>query len=79
MQMLLTEYDEAQTLELFKAEAREEGFKQGYEEGFKQGENLLGALIMRLIDAGRSDEIPRAVSDPLFKKKLYAEFGLEPA
>ena len=69
--MLLTEYNEAQTLELFKAEAREEGREEG--------ENLLGALIMRLIDAGRSDEISRAVSDPLFKKKLYAEFGLEPA
>ncbi len=31
--MLLTEYDEAETLELFKKEARDEGKAEGKEEG----------------------------------------------
>ncbi len=35
--MLLTEYDEAETMEMFREEGREEGHEQGREEGLEQG------------------------------------------
>ena len=35
--MLLTEYNEAETMELFREEGREEGLEEGRKEGIKEG------------------------------------------
>ena len=35
--MCLTEYDEAETMEMFREEGREEGRKEGHKEGRKEG------------------------------------------
>ena len=66
--MLLTEYNETETMELFKEEGRAEGRQEG--------EDRLGALIARLISANRTGDITRAVSEPDYRKQLYAEYGL---
>ena len=35
--MCLTEYNEAETMQMFKEEGFEEGFKEGFEKAFKEG------------------------------------------
>ena len=58
--MLLTEYNEAETMELFKEE----------------GMNLVSALIQKLLDLGRTEDVARVTSDPAYRNKLIAEFKL---
>ena len=60
--------DEAKTMELFKEEGRVEGWMKGTVQ--------LSALISKLIALGRNDDIARVVSDPEYRDKLYAEFGM---
>ena len=62
--MLLTEYNEAKAMELFR------------EEGRAQGMNTLSALIKRLLDLGRTEDVARVTSDPAYRDKLIAEFKL---
>ena len=62
--MLLTEYNETKTMEMFKNEGREEGEKK------------LGALITKLISLGRTDDVAKAASDPAYRDRLYAEFSM---
>ena len=60
--MLFTEYEEKETMELFREEGREEGIKEGREEGIKEGReegreegsNLLAKLI-RVLTPGSKD------------------------
>jgi len=66
--MLLTEYNEAKQMELFKEEGRQEGRQEG--------QNLLGSLITTLLSLGRNDDVARAASDPAYRKKLFAEFHI---
>ena len=66
--MLLTEYDEAKVMELFKEEGREEGIEEAF--------HLFGSLITKLLDQGRTEDIARAVSDPQYRAKLITEFQL---
>ena len=58
--MLLTEYNETETMELFKEE----------------GMNLVSALIQKLLDLGRTEDVARVTSDPAYRDKLIAEFKL---
>ena len=58
--MLLTEYNEAETMELFRAE----------------GAALLGTLIAKLFSLGRIEDAERAAKDETFRNKLYQEFQL---
>lgn len=53
--------------------AREEALEQGIE----QGMDRLGALVGRLIDAGRLDDAKRASEDADYREALLAEFGLQ--
>lgn len=53
--------------------AREEALEQGIE----QGMDCLGALVGRLIDAGRLDDAKRASEDADYREALLAEFGLQ--
>ena len=62
--MLLTEYNETRTMEMFKNEGREEG------------ETKLGTLMTKLKELGRVDDAFRAASDPAYREKMYAEFSM---
>ena len=50
--MLLTEYNEAETMELFREEGREEGLEEGRKEGIKEGrkEGILEILFTMVKD-----------------------------
>ena len=75
--MLLTEYNEAETMELFREEGREEGLKEGRKEGIKEGrkEGILEILftmvkdkILTISDAAQragmtADEFEKAAKD----------------
>ena len=52
--------------------AREEALEQGIE----QGMDRLGALVGRLIDAGRLDDAKRVSEDAANREALLVEFGL---
>ena len=58
-------------------EGRAKGLEEGRTEGKEEGAALLGDLIMKLIAAGRADEIERVSSDPGYRNALYKEFHLE--
>ena len=82
--MCITEYNEART----RAEDREEGRAEGLEEGRAEGraegrvegraegESKFAALVVRLKEAGRVEDIFRIATDSAFRTKLYQEFGL---
>lgn len=56
--------------------AREEALEQGIEQGIEQGMDRLGALVGRLIDAGRLDDAKRVSEDAAYREALLVEFGL---
>lgn len=60
-----------------REEALEQGIEQGMEQGVEQGMDRLGALVGRLIDAGRLDDAKRASEDADYREALLAEFGLQ--
>jgi hypothetical protein len=43
----------------------------------KEGENLLAALIKKLISAGREKNISRVTTDVKYRELLYIQFGLK--
>lgn len=57
--------------------AREEALEQVIEQVIEQGMDRLGALVGRLIDAGRLDDAKRASEDAAYREALLAEFGLQ--
>ena len=48
-------------------------FKTLREEGIEQGENRLATLLQMLMEAGRNEDVSRAISDPEYRKQLYLE------
>jgi flagellar biosynthesis/type III secretory pathway protein FliH len=102
--MLLTEYNEARQMELFREEGREEGLKEGLKKGLREGhreglreghreglreghreglregqqkgQNMLAALISRLLSLGRTEDVARSASDPEYREKLFEEFKI---
>ncbi len=62
--MCITEYNEAETMQMFREEGREEG------------EDRLGELIKELLSRGRISDAERAAADKAARKGLYEEFGI---
>ena len=62
--MLLTEYNEAKAMELFKEEGRIEGM------------DMIITLIKKLLDLGRTEDVTRVTEDPAYRDKLISEFEL---
>lgn len=71
--MLLTEYNEAKTMELFKEEGRE----KGREEGIALGVSRLARLMTKLFTQGRTADAERAASDEAFRNRLFEEFRID--
>ena len=63
--MWINEYNEEETMQMFK------------EEGRKEGENLLATLINKLFLLGRNDDVLKVTNDPAFRDSLYIQFGLK--
>lgn len=49
--MLLTDYDEAYTMELFKKEGYEEGYEEGYKEGFEIGRREGILKVLKILES----------------------------
>ena len=60
------------TVEEEKALSYDDGMKQGIE----QGEENLNVLYKHLLDAGRQEDLRRAMEDRNYRKQLMAEMGL---
>ena len=59
-----------------KEDSKAEGRAEGRTEGRTEGENLVMALMQKLLSAGRYDDAKRVTEDPDYKKKLMKEFAL---
>lgn len=70
--MCITEYNEAETMKMFREEGREEGRKEGIEEG----EEKLGKLVSLLISVGRGGEVQTVVINREVREALYKEFNI---
>lgn len=69
-----------EVLDRIEAKGREkglkEGKKEGKKEGLRQGEERLGKLGQALIEAGRNEDLLKAMKSTRSRAKLYKEFGL---
>ena len=63
--MCITEYNEAETMQLFK------------EEGRKEGEDKLGKLIALLLANGLTDDARLAALDKSARAELYRKYGID--
>lgn len=76
--MFLTEYDEAETMEMFKKEFREdgiaEGLQRGLSAGLKNGHAEMQNMQAWLRDQGRVDDIMRTISDDDFRDQMLKEY-----
>ena len=59
-----------------KAEGLEEGRKEGQELGRQEGEDRFAQLTQLLLDANRSEDLNRAITDRTYRDGLYREYGL---
>ena len=62
-------------LKEYREDLKKEGRKQGRKEGRKEGRKDTAAVFMQLFNAGRADDVQRAVREPEYLDKLMAEFG----
>lgn len=87
--MLLTEYNEAEVMEAIQEEAREEGKAQGLAQGIAQGieegvatgrtqgETKLANLIAIMSAKGDFAGISRVAADPSFREEMYEKYGIK--
>ena len=61
--------------ELFKDEILE-AEQNGERRGQRQGQEKMGALIAKLIQAGRTEDALRASTDEAYRECLFAEYQI---
>ena len=72
--MLLTEYDEEETLKVVAEDARAEGEAIG----MAKGEDRLAALVSAMVQSGADQEsILKASNDPAYRKEMYARYHIK--
>ena len=80
--MLLTEYDEEETLRVVAEDARAEGQREGEAIGVAKGRTLgadqLASLISAMVQNGSDQEaILKASTDPAYRKEMYTKYHIE--
>ena len=76
--MLLTEYDEEETLKVVAEDARAEGQRKGEAIGMAQGEDRLASLVSAMVQNGADQEaILKASTDPVYRKEMYSQYHIE--
>ena len=76
--MLLTEYDEEETLKVVAEDARAEGQRKGEAIGMAKGEDRLASLVSSMVQSGADQEaILKASTDPEYRKEMYARYHIE--
>lgn len=71
--MCITEYDEAETMEMFK----EEGRIEGHREGHMEGEDKLGRLMAVLFAQGLTEDAKKAAIDKSARDAMYKKYGID--
>ncbi|MBQ8093993.1 MAG: hypothetical protein IJ242_10515, partial [Clostridia bacterium] len=51
-------------------------YNSGVEEGKKEGEEKLGNLIKKLLDAGHIEDAAKAATNKQYRQTLYAEYQI---
>ena len=74
--MLLTEYNEAEAMELFKEEGRQQGRVEGRAEGRAEGEDRFARLMNKLFSLKRFSDAEKAAADIDFREKMFDEFQI---
>ena len=83
--MLLTEYDEEETLKVVAEDARAEGQRKGEAIGMAKGEAIgvakgedrLASLVSSMVQSGADQEaILKASTDPAYRKEMYARYHI---
>ena len=83
--MLLTEYDEEETLKVVAEDARAEGQRKGEAIGMAKGEAIgvtkgedrLASLVSAMVQSGADQEsILKASTDPEYRKEMYARYHI---
>lgn len=54
----------------------EQGIEQGIEQGAQEAQARYGALVDRLLDDNRLDDLKQSATDPQLLEALYGEYGL---
>ena len=79
--MWINEYNEEETMQMFKEEGKQEGIilgeQRGRQEGRQEEANLFSALIKKLTSLGKSEDIIKIADDSTFREKLYVQYGLK--
>ena len=79
--MLMSEYNYEQDIEVQREEAFEEGERLGREEGERAGrekeQKRFAALAAKLIESGRSEDIIKAAQNFEFCETLYKEYNID--
>ncbi len=84
--MLLTEYDEEETLKVVAEDARAEGQRKGEAIGVAKGEAIgmakgedrLASLVSSMVQSGADQEaILKASTDPAYRKAMYARYHID--
>ena len=84
--MLLTEYDEEETLKVVAEDARAEGQRKGEAIGMAKGEAIgvakgedrLASLVSAMVQSGADQEsILKASTDPAYRKEMYDRYHIE--
>ena len=84
--MLLTEYDEEETLKVVAEDARAEGQRKGEAIGMAKGEAIgvakgedrLASLVSAMVQSGADQEaILKASTDPAYRKEMYARYHID--
>ena len=88
--MLLTEYDEEETLKVVAEDARAEGQRKGEAIGeaigiakgkaigMAKGEDRLASLVSAMVQDGADQEaILKASTDPAYRKEMYARYHID--
>ena len=76
--MLLTEYDEEETLKVVAEDARAEGQRKGEAIGMAKGEDRLASLVSAMVQSGADQEaILKASTDPEYRKEMYDRYHID--
>ena len=76
--MLLTEYDEEETLKVVAEDERAEGQRKGEAIGMAKGEDRLASLVSAMVQSGADQEaILKASTDPEYRKEMYARYHID--
>ena len=74
--MSIYEYDEEKHMRMEREASFEAGLQEGKVVGLQEGLDRVNKLILKLSEAGRTEDITKAAKDREYQEELFREFGL---